>query len=124
MNKPDGSLLWDNCPGEGENIAWGTGLTPAAAMAIWYNENTSMGDYKTEPDNNGNLNGTEVLHFTQMVWYDTKYVGCAQAQCDNQTLHVCRYRPEGNIRGNYFGPPDHNVSPPLCWDSVGPQCPQ
>jgi hypothetical protein len=124
-NPKTGIIVWDHCKGEGESIAWGQGLTPAGAMALWYKENTSMGDYTREPDpKTGILNGVEVLHFTQMVWASTNKVGCASHQCGNQTLWVCRYSPAGNIQGQYFGPPNFNVVKPDCWDSAGPQCPQ
>ncbi|KAK2809988.1 hypothetical protein FQN50_003402 [Emmonsiellopsis sp. PD_5] len=42
-------------------------------------------------------------HFTQMVWKDTKTVGCATYNCNNDINHftVCNYGPPGNYPGEY-----------------------
>jgi pathogenesis-related protein 1 len=38
-------------------------------------------------------------HYTQIVWRDTKQVGCAVARGGNREVWVCEYSP----RGNHFG---------------------
>jgi pathogenesis-related protein 1 len=39
-------------------------------------------------------------HYTQVVWRDTREVGCAMQQCvDKSQVWVCRYRPSGNWVG-------------------------
>lgn len=38
-------------------------------------------------------------HYTQLVWRDTRAVGCAQAVCKNLLIVVCNYDPAGNILG-------------------------
>jgi len=39
-------------------------------------------------------------HYTQMVWLDTREVGCAKAFCDdNSQVWVCNYAPAGNVVG-------------------------
>ena len=46
-------------------------------------------------------------HYTQMVWRDTRHVGCAIQHCDKGapfgsgpwTLVVCNYEPPGNVVG-------------------------
>jgi uncharacterized protein YkwD len=38
-------------------------------------------------------------HYTQLVWRDTKYVGCAAARRGNREVWVCDYLPPGNILG-------------------------
>ena len=39
-------------------------------------------------------------HYTQLVWKDTKEVGCAMSVCDdNGQIWVCSYYPPGNMVG-------------------------
>lgn len=39
-------------------------------------------------------------HYTQLVWRDTREVGCARAVCaDHSQVWVCNYRPAGNVVG-------------------------
>ena len=38
-------------------------------------------------------------HYTQMVWRDTKKVGCGEAICDGTLLVACNYDPPGNWLG-------------------------
>lgn len=76
--------------GQGENLAWGSGLSGDAAAALWYNEYDKYNF--TTPVYSG-----EVGHFTQMVWRGTTQIGCGSAVCGGQTLWVCRYSPPGNM---------------------------
>jgi len=41
---------------------------------------------------------SDVAHYTQLIWGDTKQVGCGYAQ-GNRAVLVCRYEPKGNILG-------------------------
>lgn len=41
----------------------------------------------------------DVAHYTQMVWIDTRRVGCGIANGERHTVLVCRYREPGNIIG-------------------------
>jgi uncharacterized protein YkwD len=41
----------------------------------------------------------DVGHYTQVVWRDTKEVGCAVARGDRDDFLVCRYWPAGNWMG-------------------------
>ncbi len=44
--------------------------------------------------------GGECGHYTQVIWKDTKKVGCAMALCkDNAQIWVCQYESPGNVRG-------------------------
>jgi len=86
----------------GENLAQGTGeYSGADAVNDWYNE-ISAYDF----NNPGDSEATG--HFTQVVWKETKKVGCGVAQCSDGALYVCNYEPAGNMQGAY---PD-NVLPP------------
>ncbi len=38
-------------------------------------------------------------HYTQMVWRDTKELGCAVARHGNREVWVCDYAPVGNVIG-------------------------
>jgi len=38
-------------------------------------------------------------HYTQMVWKNSKEIGCAKAECDDKIIVVCNYDPPGNILG-------------------------
>lgn len=91
--------------GEGENLAMGFGTWTNAIFA-WYNEQAQY-SYKAP----GYSPSTG--HFTQMVWIDTKQVGCASSvnKCNSQPVFVCRYSPPGNWQGaaNFKA----NVLPPM-----------
>jgi uncharacterized protein YkwD len=41
----------------------------------------------------------ECGHYTQVVWRDTKQVGCAVSRDDKREIWVCEYAPYGNIIG-------------------------
>lgn len=48
-------------------------------------------------------NWANVGHYTQLVWPETKEVGCAIAENRMDEFLVCRYFPAGNIRGVKLG---------------------
>jgi hypothetical protein len=77
----------------------------------WYSEETAFaaaGLYNN-PSPPSTVGGTEILHFTQLVWKDSTSVGCAVQACpvdtifqpDSQGRHyyawytVCNYYPAG-----------------------------
>ncbi|KAK4234139.1 CAP domain-containing protein [Achaetomium macrosporum] len=113
--------------GYGQNLAmWGStgnpealGATQAVARAVsngWYNGEVILfpsSEYgKSTPD----MSQFEKWgHFSQLVWKDTKKVGCASVFCQPGTLSsmgswytVCNYYPAGNVGGAY----GDNVAPP------------
>ncbi|KAG5942576.1 hypothetical protein E4U60_007190 [Claviceps pazoutovae] len=58
-------------------------------------------------------------HATQLLWKDTRKVGCATVKCPagtifgmNSQYSVCNYGPPGNVQGQY----GENVLPPLGLD--------
>ncbi|WKX88508.1 hypothetical protein Q1695_008278 [Nippostrongylus brasiliensis] len=65
---------------------------------------------------NSNMNFTDFvvkrptppISFTQMVWANHKTVGCGAHRCGSYTVIVCRYKPGGNIIGEFV----YNVGPP------------
>ncbi|MOA13660.1 Cysteine-rich secretory protein family protein [compost metagenome] len=38
-------------------------------------------------------------HYTQMVWGDTRRLGCGISECDDRMIVVCHYEPKGNYLG-------------------------
>ena len=82
----------------GENV-WGTSgnPTPKAAVDRWAEEEK---DYDTSSGQC--FTGTVCGHYTQIVWRDTKRVGCGVTECNNLQFPgtiVCNYLPAGNIVG-------------------------
>lgn len=51
------------------------------------------------PDVSGSGSAAQVAHYTQMIWPDTTYVGCAVQRTPRADFFVCRYSPVGNIYG-------------------------
>ncbi|KAJ4850967.1 hypothetical protein Tsubulata_051184 [Turnera subulata] len=81
----------------GENIAGITGvdLQGTVAVKLWVDEKDFY-DYGS----NSCAAGKMCLHYTQVVWRNTKRVGCAKVRCNNGgTFIMCSYDP----RGNYVG---------------------
>ena len=81
----------------GENLFWGSGSYSAAdAVGAWAGEDSCF-TYGEFPDCCGCTCG----HYTQIVWRDTRYVGCAVADCNGGgEVWVCQYDPPGNYLGN------------------------
>ena len=83
--------------GHGENLFWGSGKQWEIADAVgrWVAENSAY-DY----EKNACLHNKACGHYTQMVWKETKRVGCAKTACDSGDMFiVCQYDPPGNYIG-------------------------
>jgi hypothetical protein len=80
----------------GENIAWGGERTASSVVDAWYKEVDRYNFAKP-----GMVTG--IGHFTQVIWKDTKQIGCGVAKCFLGTvrLWVCRYGPTGNWAGKF-----------------------
>lgn len=81
----------------GENLFRGKGkrFTPTDAVHSWAKEGH---DYDLE--SNSCTPGKVCGHYTQLVWADTKAVGCASVECpDGATFVICSYDPPGNFVG-------------------------
>jgi pathogenesis-related protein 1 len=90
-----------------------------AALAGNYGENMGLGHhdcsyalegfyaeaqyYTPGGDAAGNMGA---LHFTQVVWKDTKQLGCGWSYCNGDSRVVCQYMNGGNRIGHF----DANVS--------------
>lgn len=94
---------------DGENIymttkTFDTTGTLMGAITAWHKEEKDY-DFSTNKCAPGEVCG----HYTQMVWANSRRIGCAVASCpsvknafdDNRggTLVFCRYSPAGNVAG-------------------------
>lgn len=78
----------------GENLFEITGAVAAPAQVV--------NDWASESKNYGyNSNACHGVcgHYTQIVWRDTKRVGCAAARSGSTEVWVCNYDPPGNWIG-------------------------
>ena len=94
--------------GYGENLYWASAInwsdgrkelqkvTPKQVVDSWGNEKADY-DYVSNRCKPGKMCG----HYTQVVWKDTRKVGCAVAVCEDtrQQVWVCQYKPAGNWVG-------------------------
>lgn len=91
----------------GENLYWASpvhwsdgrselqSVTPSKVIDAWGGE---LADYN--PNSHQCSPGKVCGHYTQMVWRDSREIGCAMARCEDfSQVWVCRYRPAGNIVG-------------------------
>ena len=80
----------------GENLAAFSNMnaTPQMAAGMWADERV---DYNH--NNNACRAGKQCGHYTQMVWRETKELGCGVAACGNTQVWVCNYAPAGNYIG-------------------------
>lgn len=87
----------------GENLSSSVSSTPGAAIRSphravqgWIEERQHY-DYAS----NTCTSGEQCGHYTQMVWDDTREVGCAVARNETRTreVWVCNYTPGGNFVG-------------------------
>lgn len=95
----------------GENLAIAGGSTAGestdrlrALFKLWSDE---APDYNYEA--NRCTDGRQCGHYTQLVWRDSRRVGCGWATCESvqgvnfpagSVLLVCNYAPGGNYRGS------------------------
>ena len=73
-------------------------LDGSDATMFWYNEQSNY-DYSSNLCNYGSVCG----HFTQMIWKNTKKIGCGQSTRKKGSMTtvywVCQYDPPGNYNG-------------------------
>jgi len=89
----------------GENIAAGSPSTqtPERVASLWYSE-------KDAYDFGAGGFSMRTGHFTQLVWRDSRRLGCAAASCGDLRVWVCNYDPPGNMQGDF----ERNVLPTSC----------
>jgi hypothetical protein len=84
----------------GENLWLGTAghFTPEQMVAHLIDERRYFKP-GTFPNVSRTGNWADVGHYTQIVWQDTREVGCAKARGRRFDVLVCRYYPGGNVIG-------------------------
>jgi pathogenesis-related protein 1 len=75
-------------------VSYGRQMGPAFVVGKWAGESTDYDErrFKCAP-------GAVCGHFTQIIWRETKEVGCGVAGGDDAQFWVCYYSPPGNIIG-------------------------
>jgi len=92
--QPDGSRR------EGENLFAGTlgTYSHAEMLTAWTGERDDFVNLPA-PGFSRSGNWAAVGHYTQIMWRDTRQVGCAIASGSGRDYLVCRYMPAGNVIG-------------------------
>lgn len=86
--------------GTGENLWMGTaGAWNSDAMVGMFLDERRYFRAAAFPDVSLTGNWTDVGHYTQIVWRETKEVGCAIDSGNGMDVLVCRYAPAGNVFG-------------------------
>lgn len=82
--------------GQGENLWMGTRGHYGVARMIegWSEEKRPLARMTSWEDDYH-----QVGHYTQMVWAETRRIGCAVASNRENDVLVCRYWPAGNVIG-------------------------
>lgn len=89
----------------GENLWMGTsGYFKAAQMIGFFVDEQQYFRSGRFPDVSRTGNWADVGHYTQIVWADTREVGCAKASNSQNDVLVCRYYPGGNVLGKVIAP--------------------
>jgi len=89
-----GKFVHSHNPDYGENLyeIRGAAATPAVVVKAFADESRDY-DYRS------NSCRSVCGHYTQVVWNDTKEVGCAVARGGGREVWVCEYYPPGNWEG-------------------------
>ncbi|XP_057449458.1 STS14 protein-like [Lotus japonicus] len=88
--------LTDSEYGGNQIMAGSVSVAPRVAVAEWVKEK----DFYIHA-NNSCVAEHECGVYTQVVWRDSKEVGCSQASCvkEKASLTICFYDPPGNVVG-------------------------
>ena len=86
--------------GAGENLWMGTAgyFAPERMVGAFVNERRFY-QHGNFPEVSSTGKWQDVGHYTQLVWRDTREVGCAVARGTGYDVLVCRYWPAGNWMG-------------------------
>ncbi|MBS0504548.1 MAG: SCP-like extracellular [Proteobacteria bacterium] len=86
----------------GENLWAGTrgAFSPEEMVGYWIAEKR---DYKPGPIPAVSRSGDfeNVGHYTQVIWRETRKIGCAVARGVREDILVCRYAQGGNVVGEH-----------------------
>lgn len=104
-----GNVLRHSSPaqrgGSGENLWMGSAghYSPGEMIAAFAGEKRHF-RAGTFPHVSRTGNWADVGHYTQVVWADTREVGCASERGRHYDVLVCRYWPAGNVMGTRIAP--------------------
>lgn len=86
---------------EGENLFTGTrgAYSYREMVGYWVAERTNFVNGQVPASSRTGTFG-DVGHYSQIVWRDTRRVGCALASSRTDDYLVCRYSPSGNVFGS------------------------
>ena len=86
--------------GTGENLWMGTaGNWPVETMVGMFIDEKKHYKHASFPNISRTGNWADVGHYSQIVWRETKEVGCAVVTARGNDVLVCRYWPAGNVWG-------------------------
>ena len=92
-----------------ENWAKGFRDTIERAVQRWYSEESRY-DYADPPANFAEFVEQDTGHFTQIVWNESRRLGCGFAACEGDSFKTsCIYARGGNVLSQF----EENVFPPL-----------
>lgn len=94
----------------GQNLYMGWDKQGVRAVRLWYEEYNfyDIHQVKCSPEKNCG-------HYTQMVWAQSRRLGCGVARCDNSFYVVCHYSP----RGNLVETPPYKIGKPCSQCDIG-----
>ncbi|NJR41766.1 MAG: SCP-like extracellular [Akkermansiaceae bacterium] len=88
--------------GNGDNLWKGTsGRFSFTSMVDSWGAEKRYFKYGKFPDVSTTGNWFDVGHYTQLVWRNTRSVGCGGRDGRGSYILVCQYSPPGNYRGQY-----------------------
>lgn len=86
--------------GRGENLWLGTaGAWDVAEMIAMFLDERRIFRFAPFPHISATGKWQDVGHYSQIVWRDTREVGCAVERGKALDVLVCRYHPAGNVIG-------------------------
>jgi hypothetical protein len=102
--------LYEHAPpgarrGQGENLWRGTRdrWSPWETVGFFVAEKRDF-RFGIFPDISATGRWNDVGHYAQVIWPDTREVGCAIARTLADEVLVCRYWPAGNVWGQRIAP--------------------
>lgn len=101
-----------NRPDIGENLWMGShgAFSVEAMVGAWASEKSFFvpGVF---PNVSNSGSWEDVGHYTQLIWPETRRIGCALASTPRVDYLVCRYGAAGNVVGRRVGPPSFTATP-------------
>ncbi|CAI5982680.1 unnamed protein product [Closterium sp. NIES-64] len=104
-------------PGEGQNLSGGgpAGYYSNGAAVSWWVGEGDLYTYAVFSGGCSTGNWADCGHYTQVIWNNTRTVGCGKASCGTKAdVWACNYYPPGNYGGQlpYVQDPCYRVACP------------